>query len=199
MKKVANIISWVLSPILIPTYATFIALWVTILSFLPVGVRVNVVLMIAAITAFLPALAIYLLYKFKVVSDPGLNNRKERYIPYGITCACYLLASWYLFRIHAPYWMAMFMVAGALAAFICVIVNFWWKISAHAAALGGLVGMLFRIMSDGIGIYPMWVLVSIGILMLGLLGTSRILLERHTFWQVIAGSAVGLLSVYLLT
>lgn len=199
MNKAANIFSWVLSPILIPTYSVILSLWATVLSVLPLGIRWNVVLMTALITAFLPALAIFLLYKFKAISDPGLNKRGERFVPYGVTCVCYLLASWYLFRIHAPYWMAMFMVAGAVAALVCVTVNIWWKISAHMAALGGLVGLMFRIMSDGVGIVPMWIVISVGIFLLGILGSSRLLLERHTFWQVIAGTAVGFASVYLLT
>ncbi len=199
MNRAANIFSWILSPILVPSYGVILSLWVTVLAVLPHGVRWNVVLMTALITAFLPALAIFLLYKVKLISDPGLNKRKERYVPYGITCVCYILAAWYLARIHAPSWMWLFMVSGAVAAVICVTVNLWWKISAHMAAFGGLVALMFRIMDDGINIVPMWLVISIGILLLGILGSSRLLLERHTFWQVFAGTAVGFASVYLLT
>lgn len=199
MNKAAHIFSWILSPILVPTYGVILSLWVTVLCVLPLGVRWNVVIMTSLITAFLPALAIFLLYKFKAISDPGLNNRGERYVPYGITCVCYILATWYLVRIHAPQWMWMFMVGAATATLVCVTVNVWWKISAHMAALGGLVGLMFRIMTDGLGVVPMWGVTTCGILLLGILGTSRLLLERHTFWQVVAGTAVGFASVYLLT
>lgn len=198
MNKAAHIFSWILSPILVPTYGVILSLWTTMLVMLPLGMRWNVVLMIALITAFLPALGIFLLYKFKVISDPGLNNRGERYIPYGMTCVCYALAAWYLARIHAPHWMWMFMVGAAVATVICVTVNIKWKISAHMAALGGLVGLMFRIMADGLGVVPMWGVITVGILLLGILGSSRLLLQRHTFWQVIAGTAVGFACVYLL-
>ena len=114
MNKAAHIFSWILSPILVPTYGVILSLWVTVLCVLPLGVRWNVVIMTSLITAFLPALAIFLLYKFKAISDPGLNNRGERYVPYGITCVCYILATWYLVRIHAPQWMWMFMVFSLL-------------------------------------------------------------------------------------
>ncbi len=31
----------------------------------------------------------------------------------------------------------MFLIAGAIAAVVSCIVNIWWKISAHLAAMGG--------------------------------------------------------------
>ena len=199
MNKAAHIFSWILSPILMPTYGVILSLWTTVLVMLPLGLRWNVVLMIAMITAFLPALGIFLLYNFKVISDTGLNTRAARFIPYGINCVCYLLATWYLARIHSPHWMWMFMIGAVVASVICVIVNINWKISAHMAALGGLVGLMFRIMSDGLGVVPMWGVITVGILLLGILGSSRLLLQRHTFWQVVAGTAVGFASVYLLS
>lgn len=199
MNRIAHILSWVFNPILIPTYAVFAALWLTQLAMLPAGVRWNVVSVTCLITCVLPAFAIMLMYWMKIVSDPGLNNRKERLIPYVLTIICYLACAWYLFTIHSPYWMWMFMVAGACTALISCIVNAWWKISAHAAAMAGFVAMLFRIAADGLGIVPMWPLIVCGILLWGALCSSRIILGRHTFWQVMAGSANGFLVVYLLT
>ncbi len=102
MNKISHIISWVLSPVLIPTYAVFTSLWITTLAVLPGRLRINVVLMTFLLTSIVPMLAIILLYKMKLISHPGLNNRKERYIPYVITAICYLGAAWYMLRIHAP-------------------------------------------------------------------------------------------------
>ncbi len=199
MNKISHIISWVLSPVLIPTYAVFTSLWITTLAVLPVGLRINVVLMTFLLTSIVPMLAIILLYKMKLISHPGLNNRKERYIPYVITAICYLGAAWYMLRIHAPSWLYMFLIAGAIAAVVSCIVNIWWKISAHLAAMGGFVALLFRILSDGICIYDIWIPISVAVLLTGMLGSARIQLHCHTFWQVIAGAANGFLWVYLLT
>lgn len=138
MNKIAHIFSWILSPVLIPTYAVFVALWVTLLSFLPVDARWGVVAMTWVITCAIPVVAILLLYKFKVISAPGLNQQKERYIPYVVTALCYLGCGLYMYRAHAPMWLVMFMVGGAAAAFVSCFINIWWKISAHGAAMGGL-------------------------------------------------------------
>ncbi|WP_295732300.1 hypothetical protein [uncultured Muribaculum sp.] len=199
MTRIAHILSWVLSPILIPTYAVFAALWLTPLAMLPAGARWNVVMMTCFVTCVLPGMAIMLLYWMKIISDPGLNNRTERLVPYVLTIVCYLACAWYLFSIHVPHWMWMFMVAGACTAVISCIVNIWWKISAHAAAMAGFTAMLFRIASDHMGIVPMWPYICGTVILCGALCTSRIILGRHTLWQVAAGSANGFIVVYLLT
>lgn len=199
MNRIAQIISWILSPILIPTYAVIAALWLTPLAILPAAVRWNVAGVSCLMTCVVPAMAIMLLYWLKIISAPGLNNRSERFIPYVLTIVCYLSCSWYLFRIHAPQWMWMFMVAGACTAIVSCIVNRWWKISAHSAAMGGFVALLFRISTDNLGIVPIWPYIVVAILLTGALGTSRILLNCHTFWQVMAGIANGFIIVFLLT
>ena len=121
MNRIAHILSWVLSPILIPTYAVFAALWITPLAMLPADIRWNVVIVTALVTCVLPAFAIMLLYWMKIISDPGLNNRTERLAPYVLTILCYCACAWYLYSIHSPHWMWMFMVAGGMHG--CSIVH----------------------------------------------------------------------------
>ena len=199
MNKIAHIFSWILSPMLMPTYAVFTALWITILAIYPVSVRWNVTLMIWLITCILPILSFLLLYKLKVISNPGLNNQHERSIPYIITMVCYLGASYYLYHIHAPQWLWMFMVGGAIAAIVSFIVNIWWKISGHGAGIGGYIALLFRIAVDGLSLYDIWPFISVAILLAGILGTSRIILKCHTLGQVLAGIANGFLWVFILS
>ena len=50
----ADVLSTALSPLLMPTYGVFIALWVSVLCLLPYGVRVSVLLMCMGITCILP-------------------------------------------------------------------------------------------------------------------------------------------------
>lgn len=199
MYKIARFFSNLLSPIFVPTYSVFVAMWSSILFFLPVGTRWSVVGITAIITCVFPAFVIYALYRTKVVSDPRLNNRKERFIPYMVTAICYLACGYYLWRIHAPLWLPMFFVGGGAAAAVSCIVNIWWKISAHAAAMGGMVALTIRIAIDGVGAYDMFPVIGGTIVLAGILGTSRVILERHTFWQVIAGTANGIACVLLLT
>ena len=87
----------------------------------------------------------------------------------------------------------------ALPSCRLLLINFRWKISAHAAGVAGVVALLIRIIRDGLpqdGAF-LWLLIAIGLS--GILGTARVWLGRHTAWQVIAGYAVGFLSVILMT
>lgn len=199
MKTVAHIVSWILSPLLIPVYGMIIAFWLTTLNVLPVGIKVQVIAVVWAFTCIAPMLVILALWRSHMVTSPGLNNRKERPIPYILTIVCYLATAYYLYAIHAPQWLWLFMIAGAGAAFVSLVVNFRWKISAHMAAAAGLLAMVFRIAADRVAVVDMWPVVTIGIMLLGLLGTSRIVLKCHTLGQVLAGAANGFLWVYLLT
>ncbi|MCM1021276.1 MAG: hypothetical protein NC343_03680 [Muribaculum sp.] len=199
MNKIAKITSWILSPLLIPTYGTAMALWLTVYNTLSPGIIWRVVAMVWAITCLVPVIAILIMWRMHVVADPGLNNRTERSIPYLLTIVCYIIAVFYLRFIHAPYWMWMFFVAGACAAVVSLVVNLRWKISAHMAATGGLVAMSFRIASLQVAVVDMWPVITCLVLLAGLLGSSRILLRCHTLAQVLAGTANGFFWVWLLT
>ncbi len=77
--------------------------------------------------------------------------------------------------------------------------NFWWKISAHAAGIAGIVAMLIQMTKEGptVGAMTWWIVGAI--VVAGFLGSARIWLGRHTLMQVLAGSAVGFLSVWTLS
>lgn len=166
---------------------------------LPLSVMIGVSLAVFLITCLLPAGSILLLTKLKVITDTGLNLRNERPIPYAITILCYSACAFYLYRMHSPEWLYMFMVGGAIAAVISLVINFRWKISAHGAALGGLVAMMFRILAIGVGLPSAFTLTVAAILVTGFVGTSRVYLERHTLAQVLCGIANGFICVYIMS
>ena len=199
MKQISHIFSGVFSPLLVPTYAMILAVSLTILSYLPLSAKITVCAATFFITCLMPLAAIFLLLKRKVVSDPGLNQRSERLIPYVITILCYLGCALYLYRASAPGWLTGFMIGGAAAAVVSLVVNFWWKISAHAAALGGLVAMMFRVNYVGVGVHDMLLWTILAVIITGCVGTSRIYLGRHTLWQVTAGAFNGFVCVYLIS
>lgn len=197
MNAIARIISAIFSPLLIPTYAIILALTATYMFVLPLSTKLTVGFAVLLTTCIIPLLAIFILYKMKIVSDTGLNHQSERAIPYIITVVCYLMCAFYFYRAHAPGWLTMFMVGGSVAAVISLVVNRWWKISAHGAAIGGLTAMMFRILVLGVGLPSVFPLTLFTILAAGLVGSSRVLLERHTLPQVLCGTANGFICVYL--
>lgn len=193
----ASIFSSVFSPLLIPSYGVVLALWLSILSLLPGAVRWSVVGVTFGVTCLLPLAAIITLWRLRIISDPQLNNRTERTTPYIITGLCYLGCAFYLFRANAPSWLWALMAGGAVATIICIAVNTRWKISAHMAAMGGLVALMFRMAASDVAMVSLNVWLTAVVILAGCVGSSRVYLERHTLGQVLAGTAVGFICVFL--
>ncbi|WP_289758616.1 phosphatase PAP2 family protein [uncultured Duncaniella sp.] len=199
MKKISEILSAVFSPLLVPTYGMVLAAFLTILRMLPSNLLWTAIGITFVITCLVPVSAIVALYRSGVIKDPALNNRTERFIPYGVVVLCYIGCGFFFYKASAPFWLPMFFAGGALATVISTVVNCWWKISAHAAAMGGLVALVFRIVASHYALFNMNVWLSGVIIVAGLVMTARVYLSRHTLWQVLAGCANGFLCVYLMS
>lgn len=197
MKYISRFLSTVFAPLLVPTYGMMIASFLSILSILSDRVLWTSIAMVFILTCVVPAVGIYTLHRLGYIKDPGLNDRSERAVPYIIATVGYIATALILWRISAPVWLVMFMVGATVAVVINIIVTRWWKISAHAAAMGGLVALVMRITALHQAVYDMNVWISASILVAGAVMTARVYLGRHTLLQVIAGAANGFLCVWL--
>lgn len=193
----ANFLSTALSPLLMPTYGVFLALWVSILCLLPYGRRVVILLVCMGITCIMPLIFLSVLRHLKLVKDLHVNVREERTIPYVFTAVCYAVAAYYLYYCHAPQWFVMFMVGASITILVIVLINFKWKISAHMAGIGGIVALIYQIHVQGLSAFELLGVLCLTIIVAGLLGSARLALRRHDAWQVLAGAVVGFLCVSL--
>lgn len=194
---IAAIFSWIATPLMIPVYGIILIFALSLMKFTMMESKVFVTTIVFALNAVLPVLLFCLLKFFGVIKDVALNEQKERAIPYIIMIICYLATAYFLYTRNAPMWVVMFFVGGSLAGLVNMIVNGWWKISAHGAAAAGLVAMLVRMDKVGMpqtDLLP-WIVATI--IFAGLLCSSRVYLRRHTLGQVLAGSAVGYIGVYV--
>lgn len=197
--RCANIVSWVFVPLLMPVYGILLIFSLSFLSYAPFHTKLIFTLIVFGANFVVPMLLVLLLKKLGMIDDIGLNGRKERLIPYIITIVCLAGTALFLYVKMAPVWVAMFYAGGALAGLINLLVNLRWKISAHAAGIAGLVAMLIQVIKEGPSADGMvWWIVG-AILTAGILGSARIWLGRHTLMQVLAGTAVGFLSVWTLS
>lgn len=197
--RITNFMAWlistVFSPLLIPTYAIAIALWESILAIVPLTTKLHVLVTVFLITAVLPAAFIFLLLRLKKVSDMSLSNPRERPIPFIISLLCYCGLIYALYLYHSPAWLIMFGVGGIAALIISMIVNFRWKISAHGAAVGGLVAFIYLLIFKQLTFNNLIPMLYAAVLIAGLVGMSRVIRERHTTMQVLAGILNGAVCV----
>ena len=111
MKKISEILSAVFSPLLVPTYGMVLAAFLTILRMLPSNLLWTAIGITFVITCLVPVSAIVALYRSGVIKDPALNNRTERFIPYGVVVLCYLGCGFFFYKASAPFWLPMFLPA----------------------------------------------------------------------------------------
>lgn len=193
----ANFLSTALSPLLMPTYGVFLALWVSVLCLLTYGTRVSVLLVCMGITCIVPLIFLSVLRHFKLVKDLHVEEREQRFIPYLFTMVCYLAAAYYLYYCHSPRWFTMFMVGSAFTVLIMALINLKWKISAHMAGIGGLVALVYQLHVQDLSAFDLFWLLSFIIILAGGLGSARLVLKRHDLAQVLAGVVVGFACVSL--
>jgi membrane-associated phospholipid phosphatase len=147
-----------------------------------------------------PASFIYYLYTIKLLPSLDLNQRQSRWLPYLFSSICYAFIAYLLYQ-KLPLLVELSLCLAAIAAsiFIVFLINFKMKISAHATGMAGMWAAFLSLsvvrQTDGL-LLPM-VLCSI---FTGLVCAARLQLNAHTFKQILAGLAVGLIvaSIFVL-
>ncbi len=194
MNKLATLLSTLFHPLLMPTYGIAIALYTSYMRIFGDRLLGIVIVGVLLTTCILPSLGIYILYKLGHISDFRLHERTERTIPYLINFACYVACYLYLYRFGIPGWIIAFIAGAIVALIISLFINRYWKISAHMVAAGSMVTLVFLMSFYGLMLTPYILPLQIAsVLLAGAIGSSRILLKRHTLGQVGAGFALGIL------
>lgn len=189
--SLARFFSALFSPLLCGTYAVMTAMLLSFLLYSPSNARMIVLLVTFLATCILPVLVIFVLWKIGKIHDPGLNDRRDRVIPYIVTVAAYVGVAIYLTMVKAPIWLSMMLIGGAVSLTVLTIVNNFWKMSGHATGVGGLCAVVLFMLLAGVGVTDLTVEFLGAVLVAGLVCTSRLVLGRHTLWQVAAGFANG--------
>lgn len=195
MRTLAKLISFLFHPLLMVTYGVTMALQQTFLVVYPLRVKWLIWGGAFLSTALLPGLFIYLLVRQGAVSDWAMTNRRERLLPFLIFGSSVGLCLYFFARLQMPLWLLFLLIGACLALIITLCINFYWKISAHAVGVGGLLGGLMGV-SQFLLINPYWAFIG-WFLIAGLVGTSRIFLKRHTPMQVYTGFCLGFMCTFV--
>ena len=124
-----------------------------------------------------------------------LSDRHERVVPYLIFITSIMVCAFYMYKMMLPFWFISLLLGACVALILALLINFFWKISAHAIGTGGLLGGIMGVARIHL-INPYWAFIIV-ILIAGLVGTSRIFLKRHTPMQVYAGFCLGFICTFV--
>jgi hypothetical protein len=208
----ANILSVLFHPLLLASYMLILAMLLNpfAFGFLNLSEGKLLLLVVFIFSFVLPGFAIFLLKQLGFVQSLQLQDKKERIAPLMISAVFYL---WLLANANSnslfPNEYSGFLLGAIITLFLCLFTTTFFKISLHAAGIGGVITMVSLsththqieriILSMGKEMYliPSQHLFIALLLVAGMVGSSRLLLHAHKPKELYWGYAIGILGVIL--
>lgn len=193
MKITAKIISTLFHPLWMPTVGLLIIFNTpTYLNYtISFELKRFITILMTLTTIVIPILFTLILLNKKSISSINMEQKKERNIPYLISIFLYFFTLYFLYKFPIPNLIYKFVIGAAISVTCAFIINLKWKISAHMIGIGGVIGALFCIaflLNVNITVY-----LTLTLILAGLIGTSRLILNAHTPAQVYTGFLLGII------
>lgn len=188
MNKLAQLISVITHPILLPTwmFLIFIASGICDVSFIKTELCLAVIF---GTTFMMPAIAILFLKKFKVIGSLTMDRREDRFLPLFVMVVFLYATSRFFNGIHVLALYNFYLICNLVLCVIVFWINLYWKISMHGIGWGAFVALLLMMTSVSSRLFLPYFLSSI--LLSGIVGSARLYLKSHNESQVYVGFIVG--------
>lgn len=186
----ARVVSMLFTPFYLPLVGMMALFAFSYLGLMPWGYKLQVLTLVYLFTILLPSVLIHLYRRYRGWTLIELGHKERRAVPYVISILCYFFCIYLMDLFHIPHFMGTILYAALFIQVVCALINVWWKISTHTAAIGGVAGALF-VFGELFGFNPVWWLCVV-LILAGILGTSRMILRQHSLLQVIVGFVVGI-------
>ena len=190
----ARLVSIVFTPFYLPLVGLMLLFTFSYMALLPVAYRLLVLILAYFFTILLPTLLIRFYRRHQGWTLIELGQRERRMVPYFISILCYFACIWIMESLHIYHFIGSILIAALVIQMTCVVINSWWKISTHTAAIGGVAGALVAF-SQIFNFNPVWWLCLV-LVVAGMLGTARMILRQHSLLQVVAGFWVGVVCAF---
>ena len=186
----ARVLSMIFTPFYLPLVGLMALFVFSYMNLLPWQYKLMVLGLVYIFTILLPSIFIHLYRRYQGWDLIELGTRERRMVPYVISILCYFGCYYLMTMLHIPSFMARILLAALLIQIVCAVINVWWKISTHSAAIGGVAGAIVAF-SFLFSFNPNWWLCVV-LVIAGMVGSSRIILRQHSLAQVLTGFLAGL-------
>lgn len=185
MKKLAPFISYLFHPLIMPSLGLLIILNSgSYLSLHEPAAKRAIVFVMALGTLIFPLMMMPVLqYRNLVIKNGQEATRAEKLIPLAIILVLYIITFIYFKRLPLYKVIHAYVLSVCATLFITVLLNLRFRISIHAAAMGGITGLIIAL----IYLYqtPLQGFLMLSILAGGLSGSSRLVMGDY--WGGILG------------
>jgi len=191
MKKAAPLISNLFHPLIMPSLGLLIILNSgTYLALLDPAAKRAIMFVMALGTLIFPLMMLPVLqYRTLILKNGQEATKEERLVPQVIVLVLYIITFIYFKRLPLSQVIHAYVLSVAGTFFLVILVNLKFRISIHAAALGGLTGLIIAL----IFLYetPLQGLLMLSLLAGGLTGSSRLAQGDH-WGAILSGFFLGL-------
>lgn len=185
----ARIMSMIFTPFYLPIVGLIALLIFSYMSLLPMMYKLVMLAMVYLLTVVAPSLLIHLYRLCQGWTSHELGRKERRLVPYIISIVCYFACFFWMEYRNTPRVISIIVVVALTIQMVCALINIWWKISTHTAAIGGVAGGLVSY-SIAFSFNPLWWLCFV-LILAGAVGTARMILRQHSLSQVVGGFLVG--------
>jgi hypothetical protein len=193
LRALATFVSYIFHPVFMPTIMALGLYWLAKASFAGVTVEkyTEWLAIIVVNTILFPLFATFLLKKLGFINSILMRDAKERIIPLIVAMACYFWAYLVFKNLDSVFILRVMLLGNFWGITLLFLVNIFLKISMHAMAIGGVLGIIIVLMLiSPINMAP---LLFLGIVLGGIVGTSRMILGAHTGKEIWLGYLLGIL------
>ena len=185
----ARIMSMIFTPFYLPIVGLIALFIFSYMSLLPIMYKLVMLAMVYLLTVVAPSLLIHLYRLCQGWTSHELGRKERRLVPYIISIVCYFACFFWMEYRNTPRVISIIVVVALTIQMVCALINIWWKISTHTAAIGGVAGGLISY-SIAFSFNPLWWLCFV-LILAGAVGTARMILRQHSLSQVVGGFLVG--------
>ena len=185
----ARLMSMIFTPFCLPIVGLIALFIFSYMSLLPMMYKLVMLAMVYLLTVVAPSLLIHLYRLCQGWTSHELGRKERRLVPYIISIVCYFACFFWMEYRNTPRVISIIVVVALTIQMVCALINIWWKISTHTAAIGGVAGGLVSY-SIAFSFNPLWWLCFV-LILAGAVGTARMILRQHSLSQVVTGFLVG--------
>lgn len=189
--KFYKFISIIFHPIVVPTISVMLYFLVIPNNF-DKDQKLVFLSFVFLVTYLVPLLILIVFKKFNLIKSYKTESAKERKLPIAVMIVLFYLIGNYLNKIYLFNDLGILFYAASLGLVIVYIFLFFKiKLSVHLLCTGLFIG--FYMYLSHIYSQPFLLILIIGILISGLVASSRLHLKKHTHPEIYSGFFIGIL------
>jgi hypothetical protein len=196
--RIAKAISYIFHPLFIPFYTILVLLFSdnTLLLNIPLKGKLLLIGIVLLTTVLLPLFSGFIMIRMKIIHSIFPKTREERiYLLLNVAILYYL--TYYLLKgTHVSIVFNYFMLGSTFLVICSLIITFFYRISLHMIAAGGLLGGIIGL-TFGHSLEATGFILTLTFLA-GLMGSARLKTDSQKPAEVYYGFLVGITVMFFL-